>query len=105
MTPDRRILPGAQAQLVDKAGRATPVLYDFMRRLVGATGSIPVGIAGASFLTATSETTTLPNSRQLVAGDNIEIDDTVDGQLRISAEISSGSGEGYPAQLGYAGIT
>lgn len=103
-TPDRRILPGAQAQLVDKAGRATPPFYDFLRRLIGATGSIPVGIAGASFLTTTSETTLLPNSRQLVAGDNIEIDDTVDGQLTISAEVSGSTLAGYPAQLGYAGI-
>lgn len=39
--PDRRILPAAQAALVDKRGVATPTLYDFMRRVVQATGLTP----------------------------------------------------------------
>lgn len=103
-TPDRRILPGAQAQLIDKAGRATPPMYDFMRRVVGASGTTPSDIAGASFLTATNETALLPNSRRLTAGTNVTLDDTVDGQLRINANAGPASGNGYPAQLGYAGI-
>ena len=102
---DRRILPGAQAQLIDKVGRATPVLYDFMRRLTDAAQGIPSDISGASFLTATSETALLPGSRQLVAGANIELDDTVDGQLTISAETAAPpTASGYPPHLGYAGI-
>lgn len=104
MATDRRILPGAQAQLVDKAGRATPPFYDFLRRLIGATGGIPVDVSGASFLTATSETTLLPSSRRLVPGDNIEFDDTIDGQLTISAEVPASTGDGYPTQLGHSGI-
>ena len=39
--PDRRILPAAQAELVDKRGVATPPFYDFMRRVVEATGLTP----------------------------------------------------------------
>jgi hypothetical protein len=101
MATDRRILPAAQAHLIDKDGRATPVFYDFMRRLAGASGSVPADISGASFITATSETAQLPGSRRLVPGENIELDDTIDGQLTISAESDL---SGYPAQLGYAGI-
>lgn len=39
--PDRRILPAAQATLVDNSGRATPPFYDFMRRVIDATAVTP----------------------------------------------------------------
>lgn len=39
--PDRRILPASQAILIDKAGRATVPMYDFMRRVVEATAITP----------------------------------------------------------------
>lgn len=100
---DRRILPAAQAQLVDKAGRATPPFYDFLRRITGAASVIPPGLLGASFLTANNETSLLPGSRRLTAGANITLNDSVDGQLRISANAGTQS-DGYPAQLGHAGI-
>src|SRR5690606_31897119 len=38
---DRRILPVAQAVLVDRTGRATPTFYDFLRRLVDTTALTP----------------------------------------------------------------
>lgn len=41
ITPDRRILPAAQTQLIDPTGRATPTFYDFLRRIVGVTGLTP----------------------------------------------------------------
>jgi hypothetical protein len=47
--------------------------------------------ASATYLTSTSQTTTLPNSRQLIAGTNVTFDDTVSGQRTISA---SGGGGG-----------
>src|SRR5690606_21938576 len=40
-TPDRRILPAAQAVLVDRAGRATPPFYDLLRRIVDTTALTP----------------------------------------------------------------
>jgi hypothetical protein len=103
-TPDRRILPAAQAQLIDAQGRATQPWYDFFRRLVSAAQSIPSNLLGASFITATNETSLLPHSRRLDAGTNITLDDTVDGQLRISASAGTSADAGYPAQLGHAGI-
>lgn len=42
---DRRILPAAQAILVDGAGRATQPFYDFLRRLVDATSLTPELVA------------------------------------------------------------
>lgn len=39
--PDRRILPAAQATLIDQRGVATPPMYDFMRRVVEATAITP----------------------------------------------------------------
>lgn len=99
---DRRILPGAQAQLIDKAGRATPPFYDFMRRLTGETSPIPPEIANASFVTLNNDTSVLPNSVHLAAGANITL--TMSGaSLSIAAQVP-GAGDGYPAQLGYAGI-
>lgn len=38
-----------------------------------------------SYLTRVDETATLPNSRQVIAGDNISLDYTTDGQLVISS--------------------
>lgn len=108
---DRRILPASQTQLVDREGRATPPFYDFMRRIVGAASAsssssadLPPGLLGASFITATNEASALPGSRRLAAGANITLDDSIDGQLRISATSIASSSDGYPAQLGYAGI-
>lgn len=39
--PDRRILPAAQATLIDQRGVATQPMYDFMRRIVEATALTP----------------------------------------------------------------
>ncbi len=39
----------------------------------------------ASYITENDETAALPNSRQLLAGTNIELDDTVDGELTINS--------------------
>lgn len=44
-TPDRRILPAAQAVLIDRAGRATPPFYDLLRRIVDATALTPELVA------------------------------------------------------------
>lgn len=43
------------------------------------------GALNASYLTMINETTTLPNSRALVAGENITFDDSVAGQRTINA--------------------
>src|SRR5690606_40372476 len=49
------------------------------------TPTIPADISGATFLTGSDETSTLSNSRQLVAGSNITFDTSTPGQLEISA--------------------
>lgn len=102
-TPDRRILPAAQAQLVDKNGRATPALYDFMRRVTGATEVIPTNISQASFITVTDESDVLHNSMHLAAGANITITQS-ENALLINAVIDPNATDGYPLELGHAGI-
>lgn len=100
-TVDRRILPAVQAQLIDAEGRATPAMYDFMRRIVAAQSDPSGGGApiGASYVTFSSESV-LPNSWRIIAGDGITMDTSVPGRMVLRAR----SGDGYPAQLGHAGI-
>lgn len=51
-------------------------------------GSGGGGIANDTFITVANETATLPNSRQLVAGDNITLDISNPGQIIISASLT-----------------
>jgi len=70
-------------------------LIDYVRSLNQATfgtstsgGSGGGGIANDTFITVANETGTLPNSRQLVAGDNITLDTSAPGQIKISASLT-----------------
>lgn len=44
-------------------------------------------IKTATFLTATDQSAALPNSRHLIAGENVEFDDTVDNQRTINVPL------------------
>ena len=80
-------------------------LYDFLKRLIAGTQQInssvlslessssssssSSGITGdEEFLTASDETATLPNSRELLAGTGITFDDSVSNERTISANVS-----------------
>ena len=54
----------------------------------GVIPSGPPAISNSTFITAANETGTLPNSRQLVAGDNVTIDTSVAGQEIVSASVT-----------------
>lgn len=51
-------------------------------------GSGSGGLLGASYLTILNETASLPNSRALLAGENIDFDDSVAGQRTINANVT-----------------
>lgn len=71
----------------------------------------PTGIANQTFITAGIDTATLPNSRQLVAGEGIQLNPAPNGRLLISAAIPLGGdggegdgGDGPPGPQGPAGV-
>jgi hypothetical protein len=63
--------------------------------VTGGTGS--GGILGLTYLTHTNEVATLPNSKQLNAGNQISFDDSVPGIRTVDASA-------YPPQLGHTSI-
>lgn len=56
------------------------------------------GNTTATYLTATDETGALPNSRELIAGSNITLDDSTPGELTISAA-GGGGGSTVPTTV------
>jgi len=54
-------------------------------------------LEGRTYLTVEDETVVLPNSRQLLAGDGIEFDDSIASERTISSDR-------YPSQLGFTGL-
>lgn len=70
-------------------------LLDFLRgieaRLNARITAASSVATNATFLTATSEIATLPNSRELVAGTDITFDDTVSGIRTVNASGGSGT--------------
>src|SRR5690606_1964962 len=67
------------------------------------TPTIPPDVSAATFITASDETSTLSNSRQLVAGANITLDTSTPGQIVISSSASGGGGGQVDEVIGTAG--
>src|SRR5262245_22413088 len=61
------------------------------------------GVTGATFLTETDETASLPNSRQLVAGAGINIQSTPNGRMVIHTAIPLGGDGGEGGEDGPPG--
>lgn len=57
------------------------------------------GPVGADYLTWSNETPTLPNSRQLLAGDNVTFDDSVVGKRTINASATGDLDATYITEL------
>lgn len=82
---DRRILPAAQAILIDNAGRATPSFYDFLRRLIDSTQLTPELVAQIQQL--------LKQFEQIENGAFIPITANVEGDQSILSQGSLPAGE------------
>jgi hypothetical protein len=90
-TIDRLInqLTNSQTAQSDQALRQ--VIVQLIKRLkelesaLNASGSSVSGIANSTFVTTGNEVLTLPNSSQIIAGDNIEFDITIPNQIKINA--------------------
>lgn len=74
--------PTDVANFASADGSVAVTLNPFTKTLdLSATGG---ALADATFLTATDETATLPNSRELLAGTNVSFDDTVPGARTVN---------------------
>lgn len=79
-----------------------PALYQTINGLITAAqknqdavdasiNNIDILLQSLTYITSSDESANLPNSRQLIAGSNITIDDSVPNQLTISSSGSAGS--------------
>jgi hypothetical protein len=57
------------------------------------TPTIPPDVSSATFLTVSDETSTLANSRRLVAGSNVTLDTSTPGEIIINASGGGGGGQ------------
>src|SRR5690606_36705551 len=62
-------------------------------------------ISDLTFLTEDDETSSAPNSRQLVAGSNITLDDSTPGQLSIASAAGGVSGSWTPIDTSGASLS
>jgi hypothetical protein len=81
-------------EIAAAAGQTYTVLVDDNGVLSSGSGGGGSAPASATFLTATDESGTLPNSRQLLAGTNVTFDDSVPNERTINAS-GGGSGTDY----------
>lgn len=98
-TPDRRILPAAQAVLIDRTGRATQPFYDFLRRLIDVTQLTPELIAEIEALVALIDSGAfLPNTANVVGAQSVHSTGTLAAglvTLNLVNDTSSQQGTWY----------
>lgn len=89
---DRLLSQLNQTQLSQKDNPLYQVIKQLIQRIRDLETALNTNISNlsddlseSSFITVNNEITNLPNSRQLIAGDNINLDESIIGELTINA--------------------
>lgn len=94
--------PGLYQVIVQLIGSVKQLQEGFIIDIAaaGGGGTIPPDISDREYITFSDESTALPNSRELLAGNNVSFDDAVDNERTINVASPTPAGlQGYWSPL------